>query len=157
MISGTKGGRHQAPLAEINVTPLVDVMLVMLAIFLVVAPVMTKAIKVELPSVSAQGTVPRSHAVTVNLDAANRIFVDGRPVEAARLQPMLARIVAHDAKTSVSLRADRRESFEEVAKILAVVGRAGVTQVSVVTAACDQECAPPNSSGTGHPPTLPRQ
>ena len=143
MISGTKAGRHEAPLAEINVTPLVDVMLVMLAIFLVVAPVMTKAIKVELPRVAVQGAVPRSHAVTVNLDAGNRIFVDGRLVETSQLQPMLARIVARDANMSVSLRADRQESFEEVAKILAAVGRAGVTQVSVVTAACKPRCAPP--------------
>ncbi|WP_206956115.1 ExbD/TolR family protein [Trinickia acidisoli] len=135
MISGSKGGRHDVPLADINVTPLVDVMLVMLAIFLVVAPVMTKALKVELPSVAAQAALPRNHAVTVSLDVGNRVFVDGRQIEAGQLEPVLARAVARDADASVSLRADRRESFDQVAKVLAVIGQAGVTQVSVVTAA----------------------
>lgn len=133
MISSAKGGRHDAPLAEINVTPLVDVMLVMLAIFLVVAPVMTKAIKVELPKVAAQTAVRQDHAVTVSLDAGGRVFVDGRQVDASRLEPMLAHAVAQDAHMSVTLRADRRESLDAVAKVLAAVARAGVTRVSVLT------------------------
>lgn len=139
MISGTSKRRHDAPLAEINVTPLVDVMLVMLAIFLVMAPVMTKALKVELPRVAAQGAVARGRVVTVSLDVGGRIFVDGRGIGAGQLEAMLARVVAQDANASVNLRADRRESFDAVAKVLAAVERAGVTQVSVVTAGGDCE------------------
>jgi len=122
------------PLAAINITPLVDVMLVMLAIFLVVAPLLTHAIRVDLPKAAAGGLAPREHAVTLTLDGQGRVFVDGRETPFEKLAPLLEGLASRDARLSVNLQSDRREPFGEVAKVMGIVGRAGIVHVAIATA-----------------------
>ncbi|KHK57104.1 hypothetical protein PI86_12030 [Burkholderia sp. A9] len=122
------------PLGEINVTPLVDVVLVLLVIFMVAAPLMTHAIRVDLPKAAAAARDPRAAVVTVTVDAHGAIYIDGRPTASAEVESVLAQRVAHDPRTSVSLHADRNESFGAVAAVIASIGRAHVAHVAIATA-----------------------
>ena len=122
------------PLAEINVTPLVDVMLVLVVIFLVVAPLLTRTIPIDLPKVTASVSGSHDHSITVSLDVHGKIYVDGNEIASERLEPMLRHLASQDPRTTVNLRSDRKESFGTVANVLAEIGHAGVVRVAVVTA-----------------------
>lgn len=122
------------PLGEINVTPLVDVVLVLLVIFMVAAPLMTHAIRVDLPKAAAPARDPRASTVTVTVDAHGAIRIDGTPAAPAEVEAVLARRVEHDPQTSVSLHADRNEPFGTVAGVIASIGRARVAHVAIATA-----------------------
>jgi biopolymer transport protein ExbD len=134
MISRSSTTDTDEPLAEINVTPLVDVMLVLVVILLVIAPLLTKTIRVDLPIVTASASESRTHSVTVSLDANGRIFVDGSEIRLEQLEPVLKRLALQDTRTSVNLRSDKKESFGAVADVLARIGHAGIEHVAVVTA-----------------------
>ena len=131
---GRATGSDDEPLAQINITPLVDVMLVMLAIFLVVAPLLTHSVRVELPKAAAVGPEPRDHAVTLALDARGRLFVDGRETSFAQLEPLLERRASRDPQVGVNLQSDRRVSFGDVAKVAAVIEKSGIVHVAIATA-----------------------
>src|SRR3712207_336212 len=104
-----RGGRR-APMAEINVTPLVDVMLVLLIIFMVTAPLLVAGVPVDLPESRAGALEQQAQPVQVALDGQGNIFVDDRPVASAALPQELARIAAEPAPPEgrrIYLRADR--------------------------------------------------
>ncbi|WP_321803620.1 biopolymer transporter ExbD [Burkholderia sp. BCC1988] len=122
------------PLGEINVTPLVDVVLVLLVIFMVAAPLMTHAIRVDLPKAAAPARDLRASTVTVTVDAHGAVRIDGTPAAPAEVEAVLARRVAHEPQTSVSLHADRNEPFGTVAGVIASIGRARVAHVAIATA-----------------------
>ncbi|AXK67254.1 MULTISPECIES: ExbD/TolR family protein [Burkholderia] len=130
------------PLGEINVTPLVDVVLVLLVIFLIAAPLMTHAIRVDLPKAAAAPHDTHAATVIVTVDSHGAVYVDGRPTAPPDVEAVLARHVARDPRTSVSLHADRNEPFGTVAAVIASIGRARVAHVAIATA--DGE------SGTAH-------
>jgi biopolymer transport protein ExbD len=134
MISRSSTTGTDEPLAEINVTPLVDVMLVLVVILLVMAPLLTRTIRIDLPSVTASASESRAHSVTVSLDANGRVFVDGGEIRLEQLEPLLRRLALQDRRTTVNLRSDKKESFGAVANVLAMIGRAGIEHVAVVTA-----------------------
>jgi biopolymer transport protein ExbD len=133
MISRSSTTNTDEPLAEINVTPLVDVMLVLVVILLVMAPLLTRTIRIDLPKVTASTSESRAHSVTVSLDANGRIFIDGSEIASMQLEPTLRRLALQDVRTTVNLRADQKESFGAVANVLARIGHAGIEHVAVVT------------------------
>lgn len=130
------------PLGEINVTPLVDVVLVLLVIFMVAAPLMTHAIRIDLPKAAALARDTHASAVVVTVDAHGAVRVDGESTTPAGVEAVLARRVARDPQTSVSLHADRNESFGAVAAVIASIGRAHVAHVAIATADGDAGAAP---------------
>lgn len=134
MISRSSTTDTDEPLAEINVTPLVDVMLVLVVILLVIAPLLTRTIGIDLPKVTASASESRAHSVTVSLDANGRISVDGSEIRLEQLEPVLKRLALQDMRTTVNLRSDKKESFGAVADVLARIGHAGIEHVAVVTA-----------------------
>lgn len=138
MISHSSARDADAPLAEINITPLVDVMLVLVVILLVISPMLTGSLHINLPKVAAHSPNVHDHAVTVCLDAHGQLAIDGRDIAADQLEPTLQRIVAHGDRTVVNLRSDRSQPFGVVASLLSRISHAGVTQVSVVTAGVDR-------------------
>ena len=123
-----------APLAEINVTPFVDVMLVLFVIFLVIAPLTMKMLPIELPKVSATASAAQNPSIDIQLDVKNHILVDGKPVEAARLEQAVHELAAATPNISVNLRADRRVPFDQVAHTLASLSQAGIARLSIVSA-----------------------
>ena len=140
MISRSNAKDTDQPLAEINITPLVDVMLVLVVILLVMAPMLTKTLHIDLPKVAASAPEARDHAVTVSLDAHGKLAIDGRDIAADQLEPTLRRIAARSDQTVVNLRSDQSQPFGAVANLLAKIGRAGFAHVAVATANVE----PPN-------------
>ena len=126
----TKGAE---PMSDINVTPLVDVMLVLVVIFILTAPLLASSIRLQLPRAEgAQGGTPE-HAVSLAVDAAGQVYVDGAPVAATALAGRLRETAASGKALELQLRADRGTRYERVAEILADAQRAGLTRIAFVT------------------------
>ena len=134
MISRSNAKDMDEPLAEINITPLVDVMLVLVVILLVMAPMLTRTLHIDLPKVAASASEARDRAVTVSLDAHGKLAIDGRDIAADQLEPTLRRIAARDDQSVVNLRSDQSQPFGAVATLLAQIGQTGIVHVAVVTA-----------------------
>ncbi len=120
-------------LSEINITPLVDVMLVLLVSFILTIPVLTNAIHVNLPK-TVQTTPPEQQkSVTVTVDNDGKIFLDNREIGQQQLNGELQSLKASNAELSLHLRADERVPYGVVAKVMAAIEHAGVSRVSVLT------------------------
>lgn len=120
-------------LSEINITPLVDVMLVLLVAFVITIPALTNAIHVNLPR-TVQTTPPEQQkAITVTVDNAGAIYFDDVRVAEADLDGRLQAIKASVAEPSLHLRADERVPYGSVAKVMAAIEHAGIPKVSVLT------------------------
>ncbi len=121
-------------LSEINVTPLVDVMLVLLVVFIVTAPLLTNAIPINLPKTEAVAPVEQKDPLVVSIDGAGKIFLNKAEVQAELLQTSLETAKAKDAELRVQLQADETVDYGQVAKAMASIERAGITKLSVITA-----------------------
>ena len=120
-------------LSEINITPLVDVMLVLLVAFVITIPALTNAIHINLPR-TVQTTPPEQQkAITVTVDTAGTIYFDDIVVAQADLEQRLANIKASIAEPSLHLRADDRVPYGSVAKVMAAIEHSGISKVSVLT------------------------
>lgn len=120
-------------LSEINITPLVDVMLVLLVTFIVTMPLLNNAVHVNLPKTAATAPVDQKSALTISVDAKGVTWFDKRVVAADRVEDELKRLKAHDAEVAVTLKADEAVPYRAVAKVMASIERAGITRVSVIT------------------------
>ena len=134
-VSG-RGGRR-APMADINVTPLVDVMLVLLIIFMVTAPLMLAGVPVDLPESKAGALDQDKKPVQVSIDNQGQIFIDDRAVQMAGLGAQFAQIAAISGKGKQSpqifLRADRALDYGRVMAVMGELNRAGLNRVALVT------------------------
>jgi len=126
-------------MSEINVTPLVDVMLVLVVIFILTAPLLASSIRLQLPR--AEGTQPgaTARAVTVALDAAGQLYVDDAPVEAAALDQRLREIAARAPDTELQLRADESVPYGRVVQIMGVAQAAGLQRIGFVAQTAPQK------------------
>ena len=133
MAIGAGNGGDRRMMAEINVTPLVDVMLVLLIIFMVTAPMLTQGVDVNLPQANAKALRADEERLVVTVDANSRIFVGKQPVEFNRLAGALKAIVARRADRQVYFRADRAVSYGFVVKVIAEMRTAGIDKLGMVT------------------------
>lgn len=122
----------QAPLSEINMTPLVDVMLVLLVIFLVTAPMLNSAIKLNLPSESAS-QVTEQKALTISVNKNGVYFIDDHAVSVSELENEMALIAKKNPKQQIHLRADVESSYGQVSKVLAISQRLGLSNIGFIT------------------------
>ena len=140
---GSRPTSHLAqPMVEINTTPLVDVMLVLLVIFIITAPLLNQAIPIDLPRVASAplDTPPATIAVAIDPDGVVRLERD--PVAIAELADALrARALGHATPPEIHLRADRATRYERVAEVMASARRAGLDRIAFVTE------APPDEPG----------
>jgi biopolymer transport protein TolR len=130
--TGRRSGDRRM-MAEINVTPLVDVMLVLLIIFMVTAPMLTQGVDVNLPQANAKAMRAEEERLVITVDMHSRIFIGKQPVEFNRLNGTLAAIVARRADRQVYFRADRAVPYGFVVKVIAEVRNAGVEKLGMVT------------------------
>lgn len=136
MQSGRGGRRRRgsAPMAEINVTPLVDVMLVLLIIFMVTAPLLMAGVKVDLPDSRAEGLEQSQEPVSVTLDAEGRIYIGEEEVDMASLPPRFVDLAAIQPEApQIYLRADRSLPYGKVMAVMGELNHAGLNKVSMVT------------------------
>lgn len=130
------GGFNQeggGDMAEINVIPLVDIMLVLLVIFIITAPVITHSVKVDLPRVSHERNEVPPQAVTLSLDADGALYWDQEPLAAESLDGRLERAVAEHPEMELHLRADQHTPYERLARVLTQARAAGVLRIGFIT------------------------
>lgn len=125
--------RGRAPMAEINVTPLVDVMLVLLIIFMITAPLLTAGVPVELPDSRASALDREPEQVTVSIDREGTIFIDQEAVTEGGFARALATISDGGETPQVTLRADRSLDYGRVMAVMGELNRAGFNSISLVT------------------------
>ncbi|MEE9276051.1 MAG: biopolymer transporter ExbD [bacterium] len=134
-------------LSEINVTPLVDVMLVLLIIFMVTAPLLQQAVKVDLPKVVAEGADVTEDAIIIIVDKDLQIYINDNPLELAELRSKLTAIFKDRQRKEVFLRADRTVPYGRVVETMAVIRASGIKRLNMVTDPL--EGALPNGRGRG--------
>ena len=121
------------PMSDINITPLVDVMLVLVVIFLLTAPLLASAIRLDLPRAdgSTPGAAPAS--VTVVLDPTGQVFVNDQPLDEAALVQRFTALAAQSRATEVQLRADAAVPYGRVVQVLGAAQQAGLSRIGFVT------------------------
>ena len=135
-----KSASRRSALAEINVTPFVDVMLVLLVIFMVTAPMLEKGVDVDLPQVEqAPNLSAAQESLIVSIDAQNRLYVGRQQVDSpAKMVAVLQQVLKGKTNREVYLEADRRVPYERVVQVLAAVRKAGVTQLGMIATEPEQ-------------------
>ena len=122
-----------APMSDINMTPLIDVMLVLLVIFMITAPLMASSLKLDLPR--ADGAQPNDapEFIGVALDHVGRLFLGDEALDAAAFAGRIAELARRSPRAEVQLRADRGVPYGRVAEIIGVVQKAGLNRIGFVT------------------------
>ena len=126
-------GDDDAPLAEINMVPLIDVMLVLLIIFMVTAPLLTHAVKVELPKAASTPNQTQPDNVQIVIDAESRLYWNGEAVDAAQFGARLATAGTQQPQPELHIRAERTTPYEKVAQVMSEAARSGLTRIGFVT------------------------
>ena len=126
-------GQNQRFMSEINVTPFVDVMLVLLVIFMVTAPMMMQGIEVKVPKVDARAMGKEQDHVVISVTAKGEIFLEEFPVGLKDLGVKVRRVMEVRRTNEVFLRADRSVAYGEVARIMSEIRSAGVANLGLVT------------------------
>ncbi|PIW29498.1 MAG: protein TolR [Rhodobacterales bacterium CG15_BIG_FIL_POST_REV_8_21_14_020_59_13] len=130
--SGGRRGRWQ-PKAEINVTPFVDVMLVLLIVFMITAPLLTVGVPVELPETEARSMAADEEPLTVTIGANGEIFLQETPVELDQLVPRLRAIGGSGYDGRIFIRADEAADYGSVVRVMARISSSGYTNLGLVT------------------------
>ncbi len=121
-------------LSEINITPLVDVMLVLMVVFILTAPLLNNAVRINLPQTAATSRPDAVKAVTVSVDNAGIVFIDQRALAPETLEGELRQLLKANPALALNLQADQSVPYKEVAKAMAAISRSGVSKLSVLTA-----------------------
>ena len=132
---GTLGaGSDKRPMAEINIIPLVDVMLVLLVVFIVTAPLLTHAVKLELPQASSQPNITRAEHVEVSVLNNGQVYWEGQSLSRVELAHRAAQLATDAPDTEIHLKGDAAVPYGDMAKILSLLARSGLTRIGFVTA-----------------------
>ena len=121
-----------APMSEINMTPLIDVMLVLLVIFMITAPLMVSSLKLDLPSSDGAKPGAAPEFIHVAIDSAGKWYLADEIVDAATLRQRIAQIAGRKPDTEVQLRADKTAPYGEVAALIGEVQQGGLTRIALV-------------------------
>ena len=122
-----------APLAEINMIPLIDVMLVLLVIFIVTAPLLTHSVRIDLPRVSTQPIMNKPEAVAVAIDANGDVFWNGERIDEAQLDVRLRDAAKRDPQPELHLSVDRTTQYQVVAEVMGAASKAGIIRIGFVS------------------------
>ena len=134
MAIGSFNGRsHQTPLADMNVVPLVDVMLVLLVIFIVTAPLLTHSVRIDLPKASSSANITKPEHIEFGIREDGDLFWNGEKLELAELGPRFAAAAQRQPQPELHIRADRNARYERVALVMSVAAKAGLTRIGFVT------------------------
>ena len=155
---GGRKGRYQ-PLAEINVTPLVDVMLVLLIIFMVAAPLMNTAVNVDLPKATASPVNQDSEPLNVSVNSQGQVFLQDQAIPLGELAAKLTAIAQDQKDRRIFVRGDRTNSYGTMMEVMGVIIQGGFTKVSLLTDPSGARAAPAPTAPAAPaatPPAAPR-
>ena len=131
---GSFNGRgHQTPMADMNVVPLVDVMLVLLVIFIVTAPLLTHSVKIDLPKASSSANITKPEHIEFGVRENGELFWNGEAVKLADLTQRFAAMAAKQPQPELHIRADRNARYESVAQVMSLAAKAGLVRIGFVT------------------------
>jgi biopolymer transport protein TolR len=131
--SGAFGRCRTRPMSDINVTPLVDVMLVLLVIFMITAPLLTAGVQVDLPKSRAAAVQGQDEPISVTVDRRGRIFIQDAEVTLDSLEPRLSAITHNNRDVRVFVRGDQGIPYGQVMSVIGAVHAAGFTKVALLT------------------------
>jgi biopolymer transport protein ExbD len=139
---GFNDNKHQTPMADINVTPMVDVMLVLLVIFIITAPLFTHAIKLDLPNAQSAPAPEKPETIALSINGEGRIFWNNEAIEQKDLDAKLAAAAQKKPQPELQLRADKSTRYEVIAQVMAAAQTNGLTKMGFVTEAKDASKKP---------------
>jgi len=142
-----RGGRRRAPLTEINVTPLVDVMLVLLIIFMISAPLLTVGVPVDLPKTEAAAVNDQTQPLTITVQADGRVFLQTVETPFSDLAVRLRALAGDGFDKPIYVRADGKAPYERVAQVMAALSVSGFTKINLIT-----DTGGPSSGSASAPP-----
>lgn len=124
---------HDEPMTAMNIVPLVDVMLVLLVIFIVTAPLLTHAVKIDLPKASSSANITKSEHIEFAIREDGSLFWSGAAVTLEQLPARFAREAAKQPQPELHLRVDRHVHYEKVAQVMALAAKAGLVRIGFVS------------------------
>jgi biopolymer transport protein TolR len=139
---GRRSRRRRAALSEINVTPLVDVMLVLLIIFMISAPLLTVGVEVELPKTEAAAMAEQTEPLTISIQRDGKLFLQETETPFAELGPRLSAMAGDGFDKPIYVRADGQAPYEFVAQVMARLSTSGFTSINLITDTGGPEGAP---------------
>ncbi|NMG17826.1 ExbD/TolR family protein [Aromatoleum bremense] len=122
-----------APMSEINMVPLIDVMLVLLIVFMITAPLLTHAVKIDLPNAASAAANEKPETVTLAIDEAGTLYWNDRRISDAELQARFAEAAANPVQPELHLRADRETRYQKLAEVMSAARLAGIQKMGFVT------------------------
>ena len=133
MNGGGNGRARYKPMSEINVTPMVDVMLVLLVIFMVAAPLLTVGVPVDLPQSKAPAINEQKEPLVITVNAEGKLFLQNSGIEDDELVPRLQAITKNNPDADIYVRGDRAINYGRVMEVMGMVSAAGFSKVSLIT------------------------
>lgn len=132
----TRGAGRHRPMSEINITPFVDVMLVLLVVFMITAPLLTVGVPVDLPKATAQNLQGSEEPLTITVDTEGKVFLQETEVDMSELVPRLQAIAqTRDEDTRIFVRGDRAIDYGRVMTVMSTINAAGFNKVALVAEA----------------------
>ena len=120
-------------MAEINMIPLIDVMLVLLVIFIITAPLLTHAVKIDLPKATSHANLTKPDHIALSINGAGAMFWNGEPIDKPLLTQRLTAAAKIDPQPELHLRADKTTQYQILAEVMAEAGKAGITRIGFVS------------------------
>jgi biopolymer transport protein ExbD len=126
-------GEHTQPMSEINTTPLVDVMLVLLVIFIITAPLLTHAVKINLPQATSQPIEDKPEVISISINEAGLLYWNDMPLVEGELSQKLLQVADQNPQPELQIRADKGTRYQVLAEVMAEAQNAGVTKLGFVS------------------------
>lgn len=130
---GVGAANHSAPMSEINTTPLVDVMLVLLVIFIITAPLLTHAVKIDLPQASSQPLPEKPQVISVAIDGAGTMYWNDVVIAQGDLKAKLVEAANQKPQPELHIRADKETRYQLLAEVMADAQNAGITKLGFLS------------------------
>jgi biopolymer transport protein ExbD len=124
---------HTAPMSEINTTPLVDVMLVLLVIFIITAPLLTHAVKIDLPQASSQPLPEKPEVVSISIDSTGKMYWNDAVIVPGELKIKLQEIAGKKPQPELNIRADKETRYQVLAEVMADAQNVGISKLGFVS------------------------
>ena len=137
-VKRSTGGRRHRPMGEINVTPFVDVMLVLLIVFMVPAPLLTVGTKVDLPKVKATALTDIKDPIEITVKLDGEVYIGESKVEVENLIPRLNAITEQNTEARIYIRGDRVVAYGRIMEIMSIINSAGYIKVALITQNLEQ-------------------